>query len=126
MDRDALDGPVAHAAVISHNILDLLDGDILELCFLHELADIPGRVNELILVNEVKQSPLDSPPFDLLLFHFLIEFVEGSLVLLDFGNNLRDVRRTNSELLGYIGNFLKFNKNLEGDGDLILRGQWRL
>ena len=72
MDGDALDGTVAHAAVISHNIPDLLDGNILELRLLHKLADIPGRVNELILVNKVKYGPLNRPPLYLLLFHFLI------------------------------------------------------
>ena len=92
MDRDALNGTVAHAAVIPHDILDLLDGDILELGILNELADVPGRVDEMVLLNEIKQSTLNSSPLNLLLFRLLIKLIKGSLVLLDFGDDVRNVR----------------------------------
>ena len=75
MDRDTFDGPVAHTTVISHNILNLLDSDFLELCFLNKLSNVLGRINEFILVNEVEYGPLYCSSFNLFLFHFLIRYV---------------------------------------------------
>ena len=68
MDRDPLKLTEAHLAVISHDVPNLLDTNLLKLGVLNVLLDILGGVNELILINEHKQRSLDSSPFHLLAF----------------------------------------------------------
>lgn len=87
MDGDPLDRPIAHLTVIPHDIPDFLDGYILELGLFHIDLDILGRIDELILVNEHKQRPLDCPPLHLLILVLFIQLVEGLLVLLDLGDD---------------------------------------
>ena len=119
VDGDPLKLTEAHLAVISHDIPHLLLTNFLELGVLNVLLDVLGRVDELILLNQCKYRSLYRPSLNLFVISFLQHLVEGSFVLFDFGNYMRNAGPGNAELLSHILHFIMLDEDLICYVDLV-------